>query len=429
MSNIYIKNLNGINYTPNLSQINTTIKSTFTTPLLPIISSTMTQDQNNLSNYTITVVFTSTLSGSNRAILNNFFVSATPFANSNPQFATVATGICGSVVLLCNVNSNTLRVQLPAENGTTIATTTSVQQFSNKIINANCNSITNLPLNISGILPVVQGGTGLSSMLLNSILIGNNSSTPTMQTLDGEVLSEFASQFVRNKTIASVSNSVRADSIWNLTGTTFSAVDVVSLLPAPTGITSPPLNGSYLTASIPVLAAWTNNGSQNNNAAWLYSYQTNRLSFVTTGLCNTISNSGITTGQTLHFIQNGPGVLDTIDYNTSTGIYTCPVNGLYNINLIFGFQRVSPPGTDYPIEIGIYNITTNTFNIVERDVYYIPDSTEPINYVIISNYLTIRLNSNTQIIPYYSTFTVGTVFNIISTYSKCTFLLSQQFAT
>ena len=430
MSNTYIKNLNGINYTPNLSQINTTIQSTVSfASSLPIISSTMIQDENNLNNYTITIIFTSILSNVNRAILEGFFSSTTPFANPNPQFATVATGICGSVALICNVNSNTLRVQLPAENGTTITTTTSIQQLSGKIINANCNIITtNVIDTVTGILPVIQGGTGISSIGLNRVMIGFGTATIT-QAINGQVLSTNASQEIKNKDIRSVSNQLIADSFFTKVGNTFGSINVISTLPAATGLTSSPLNGNYLTASIPILANRKINPlSFTPVVFWLYSYQFNRTLFGDVFSISNISNSGIVTGKTMGFLNINSGAgFNT--YNLSTGVFTCPFNSIYDISLTLTLQHTSSPGAEYPVEIGIYDITSNIYNPLQRNIYYIPESTDPMDTVAISGKINLNLPQTSQIIPYYSTFTVPTSFNIIGNNSKCIYRLAQQLAT
>ena len=42
-----------------------------------------------------------------------------------------------------------------------------------KIINGNCNTITNINVNnLSGVLSVVRGGTGYSSLVAGAVLIG-----------------------------------------------------------------------------------------------------------------------------------------------------------------------------------------------------------------------------------------------------------------
>jgi hypothetical protein len=82
------------------------------------------------------------------------------------------------------------------------------QELTNKIINGNCNSITNITVTISGVLPIISGGTGLSLIALDGVLIGNNSSTPTVQTISGNIVDTSSIQTFINKIIDASLNPI-----------------------------------------------------------------------------------------------------------------------------------------------------------------------------------------------------------------------------
>lgn len=65
----------------------------------------------------------------------------------------------------------------------------SCQSFINKIINGETNIISkiNLESDITGILPVINGGTGYSSIESDTILIGNNTNIPTKVQLNKNI--------------------------------------------------------------------------------------------------------------------------------------------------------------------------------------------------------------------------------------------------
>jgi hypothetical protein len=102
------------------------------------------------------------------------------------------------------------------------------------------------PAQLSGVLPVISGGTGLSSISLNGILIGNNSSTPTVQTISGSVIDSSSVQSFANKIIDGNCNTITATNIYAGTNI-FTFPSTVPLLNS--GIQVTGITGSFLSTS------------------------------------------------------------------------------------------------------------------------------------------------------------------------------------
>lgn len=112
--------------------------------------------------------------------------------------------------------------------------TKNLQEISNKIINGNCNSITNIGGggSITGIIPVIQGGTGLSAIPLQGILVGNNSSTPSVQVLNGGIVDSSSIQSVANKIIDGNCNSITSTNIYGGTN----IITMPTIIPTPSQV-------------------------------------------------------------------------------------------------------------------------------------------------------------------------------------------------
>jgi hypothetical protein len=208
-------------------------------------------------------------------------------------------------VLIGN-NSSTLTVQTINGN---VVDTNSIQSMANKIIDGNCNTITNISLTSSviGILPVVSGGTGLSSISLNGVLIGNNSSTPTVQTLNGGIIDSASVQSLSNKTIDGNCNTITNISL------TSSVIGILPVVSGGTGLSSITLNGVLIGNNSSTPTVQTLNGGIIDSAS-IQSLSNKIID----GNCNTITN--------ISLLSSVVGILPVI--SGGTGLSSITLNGI-----------------------------------------------------------------------------------------------------
>lgn len=145
--------------------------------------------------------------------------------------------------IIIGTNTSTPSIQILSGS---VVDTTSYQYISGKIINGNCNSITNVGSggNITGILPIIQGGTGISSIPLNGIIVGANTAIPTIQTINGHIIDTSSHQSIINKIIDGNCNSITNISFSGILpvssgGTGRTAVDEYSLIVGGTSSSNP----------------------------------------------------------------------------------------------------------------------------------------------------------------------------------------------
>lgn len=103
-------------------------------------------------------------------------ITATYFYSGNNVVSVSGIPLIGNVLAIQNINGN------------------------------NISATWQYPTGLSGILPVIQGGTGYSSF--NGVLIGNNTSTPTIQSINGSIIDSNSTQSFVNKIIDCNCNSL-----------------------------------------------------------------------------------------------------------------------------------------------------------------------------------------------------------------------------
>jgi hypothetical protein len=265
---------------------------------------------NNSSTPTIQTLNGSIIDSTSVQSLSNKIINGNCNTITNISLASSVVGILPVVSGGTGLSSITLGGVLIGNNSSTptvqtlngsIIDSASIQSLSNKIINGNCNTITNISLasSVVGILPVVSGGTGLSSITLNGVLIGNNSSTPTIQTLNGRIIDSASIQSLSNKIINGNCNTITNISL------TSSVVGILPVVSGGTGLSSITLNGVLIGNNSSTPTIQTLNGSIIDSAS-IQSLSNKIIN----GNCNTITNISLTSSVVgiLPVVSGGTGL-------------------------------------------------------------------------------------------------------------------------
>jgi hypothetical protein len=197
---------------------------------------------------------------------------------------------------------------------------------------------------LAGVLPVINGGTGLSSIYFNGVLIGNNSSTPTIQTIIGNVVDTNSIQSVANKiidgncnTLTNIilsSNANRTISAGNISKQNTTCQDT-TLLGDSAGLSL--INGNYNTligsGSGQSIQDGNNNVSIGYNAAQNGSSGNDNISIGVTAAQNSNANNNIAIG-TAALLQNAT------DNNIAVGNFALTTNSTGERNMAIGINAL-----------------------------------------------------------------------------------------
>ena len=186
---------------PNINQIKSNISTGITAASLINISYKFDSTNTTSTPYETTIIFNGEITSANQTSLENF-LSIPPLKDS--LFILSTNGTFGNeIVLNCNPNNSNLTITIPSLTDTLI-NTKSIQSLANKIIDGNCNTITNI--NFGGVLPVLKGGTGITTT--TGALIGDGTNPITSQTLSGVIIDSASVQFLENKIIDGNCNTI-----------------------------------------------------------------------------------------------------------------------------------------------------------------------------------------------------------------------------